>query len=246
MGKYNLLRRRTAAFCTVLCLTAAGSLLVFSVLPSGNFFGRTITSSHTQTKVIALTFDDGPYPPYTEDILITLEKENVHATFFIVGENARRHPQLVSKISSYGHELGLHADKHVDFLKLDSTELRNNISAGKKTLEELSGKKIILARTPHGFKDWLVQRTLKEAELIPVNWSVSPRDWTLPGSDVITEKVCRNAFPGAIVLLHDGDSPKNTGDRSQTVAAVPSIIKKLKAEGYRFVTVSELLAMENI
>lgn len=244
LGKYNKSYRNAAVYYTASCIVGTGIFLGAAVLPYGSFFGRVVTSADVDEKVIALTFDDGPYPPYTETLLKALQKENTPATFFMVAHNARNNPQTVQAIRKAGHEIGLHAESHRDFLKLGGEELRQNIAAAKTTLERLSGSKISIARPPHGFKDWLVQEKLAEAGLTTINWSVSPRDWTEPGIAVIVEKVCGNAAPGAIVLLHDGDSPKNAGSRSQTVAAVPEIIKRLKENGYRFVTVSELLALE--
>ena len=99
-------------------------------------------------------------------------------------------------------------------------------------------------RPPHGFKDWSVISAIEDAGLLTTNWSIIPRDWTNPGAQVITERVLEKAEPGAIVLLHDGDSPKNKAPREQTIEAVAAIIDKLRAQGYEFVTIEEL-AKEN-
>ena len=93
-------------------------------------------------------------------------------------------------------------------------------------------------RPPHGFKDWSVVHAINDAGLTVVNWSIIPRDWTNPGAQIIADRVCEKAEPGAIVLLHDGDSPKKQASRDQTIEAVGIIIDRLRAEEYEFVTLT--------
>lgn len=126
-------------------------------------------------------------------------------------------------------------------MKLSQKELEQNILQGKELLEKITGQQVNYMRPPHGFRDWQLMDIAGKADLKIINWSVIPRDWTNPGTEVIAQRVCQKVFPGAIVLLHDGDSPKKTASREQTVKAVSVIIDKLRSEGYRFVTVSELL-----
>ena len=139
-------------------LFCGGALLAMAVLPGNSFYGETITSGKVANneKVVALTFDDGPYLPYTNDLLKVLDSKNVPATFFIVGNNASKYPEVVCDIAKQGHEVALHAGEHKDFLKLNSSELAGNISSGKKVLEELTGKPVKYMRPPHGFRDWAV------------------------------------------------------------------------------------------
>ena len=158
----------------------------------------------------------------------------------MVGENAAKHPEIVKMVQAGGHEIALHAGKHQDLLKLKRAELDANIAAGKSTLERLTGQRVQYMRPPHGFKDWQVLAALEAAGLKAVNWSVIPRDWTNPRVQRIVDRTCFAAEPGAVVLLHDGDSPKNAAPRSQTVAAVSLIIDQLREEKYQFVTISEL------
>ena len=240
LGQMGALRRRTAALAAVLLLAAGGGLLLQAVLPENSFYGPVLYKVNTDKKLIALTFDDGPYPPYTGRLLEVLREKNVHATFFVVGENAARHPELVKQAAAEGHEVALHAGTHRDLLKLNGRETAENIAAGTKTLTEITGQEPRFMRPPHGFKDWRVMREIERAGLTAVNWSVIPRDWTNPGTEVIVQRVCEKAFPGAIVLLHDGDSPKNAASREQTVQAAGKIIDRLRGEGYEFVTVGRL------
>ena len=230
LGIYKKISRKTAAISAALSLTLAGALLLLAVLPGNSFYGKVITHAENThgRKLIALTFDDGPYPPYTQKLLKLLAAKNVHATFFMVGENAAKHPETVKLVQAQGHLIALHAGYHKDLLKLSSSEAAANIAYGKQTLQSITGTAPQYMRPPHGFKDW---STVK---------AIIPRDWTNPGVQVIADRVCENASPGAIVLLHDGDSPKNLAPRDQTIEAVGLIIDRLRAEGYEFVTIEEL------
>lgn len=241
-GWYGLLRRRLAAVLTAICVLTGGALLLAAVLPTDNFYGTTVTQNPAAGKIVALTFDDGPYPPYTQELLQVLKRQNVRATFFMVAENAARHPELVRQIAAQGHTVALHAERHRDFLKLTCEEQQADVAEGKAILEKLSGQQISLMRPPHGFRDWSVLATLRANGLTAVNWSVIPRDWTNPGAAVIVDRVLAQVTPGAIILLHDGDSPKYQASRAQTIQATQIIINKLRAAGYNFVTVNELMA----
>ena len=243
LGKFGVVRKRIAVLVACASLFCGGGLLLMAVLPGNNFYGETITSVQVPNgkKLVALTFDDGPYPPYTQKLLDVLEKKQVKATFFMVGNNASKNPEVVTLVTSKGHEVALHAEEHKDFLKLNEQELAGNILRGKKILEELTGKPVKYLRPPHGFRDWAVMEAASDAGLKVVNWSVIPRDWTNPGAQEIVDRVCKNVAPGAIVLLHDGDAPAQTASREQTVEATALIIDELRKQGYNFVTVSQLL-----
>lgn len=240
-GWYGVIRRRMAAAVAGVCILSGGALLLLAVLPAYSFYGTTVIQNPDAGKNVALTFDDGPYPPYTDELLQVLRQRQVKATFFMVAENAQKHPELVAKLAKQGHEVALHALRHRDFLKLSTAEQQSDVAAGKEILEKLSGEQVTLMRPPHGFRDWAVLDTLRKNGLTVVNWSVIPRDWTNPGVTVIVDRVMEQMHPGAIVLLHDGDSPNYAASREQTVQSVPLIIDKLRAAGYNFVTVSELL-----
>ena len=240
LGCLKQISKKIACIGAIISLLLGGVLLLLAVLPGNSFYGPVLTHINTKDKVIALTFDDGPYPPYTQELLAVLKDKQVPATFFLVGENAAKHPELVQQLQEQHHEIALHANIHQDLLKLNKEQLQENINTGKSTLESISGTSIKYMRTPHGFKDWSVMNAIGEAGLQAVNWSIIPRDWTNPGVETIAERVMKDAKPGAIVLLHDGDSPKQTASREQTIKATALIIDKLRAEGYTFVTISEL------
>lgn len=249
LGHYHVIRKRRALAAAALVLLASGALLLLAVLPGNSFYGRVLTQGPADAqrggrRLVALTFDDGPYPPYTQRLLELLAAKNVRATFFVVGENAAAQPQLLLAEQAAGHEIELHAGQHRDFLTLEAGELAQNIALGQEAIAKITGRKPRYIRPPHGFKDWQAARVISEAGLEMVTWSVIPRDWTNPGSEVIAQRVCGDIHPGAVILLHDGDSPAQRAPREQTVAAAGLIIDRLRAAGYEFVTVSELLAAQ--
>lgn len=241
LGAWRLLSRKLACLLACLSLALGGGLLLLAVLPGNSFYGPVLAKVETEQKLIALTFDDGPYTPYTEELLQVLEDEGAKVTFFLVAARAKQYPELIKREVAAGHELALHSYVHQDQLKLDAEAVRANLANGKATLERLTGQPIKYFRPPHGFKDFVVMQEAHKAGLEVVNWSLMARDWTNPGAETIAERIVSQAAPGAIVLLHDGDSPSYTAARAQTVAATREILRRLKAEGYSFVTVSELL-----
>ena len=239
-GYFNKIKKHIALLGAVICILIGGGFLLLAVLPGNSFYGKVLYKGTTKEKLVALTFDDGPYPPYTEQILAVLKEKKVPATFFLVGENAKAHPDLVREEEAQGHLLGTHTYDHKDLLRLSGPDIRSELSAGVKIVEDITGKRPIFVRPPHGFKDFAVLEQVEALHLRAVNWSVLPKDWTKPGVDVIVHRVVYGVKPGSIVLLHDGDSPARKASRQQTVDALPTIIDQLREKGYIFVTVDKL------
>ena len=240
LGYFETIKRKVAGTLAVLSMVIGSVIMLFAVLPDNSFFGPVLAKVDTDKKVVALTFDDGPYSPYTENLLQVLAKEQVKATFFVVAENALKQERLIKEIQAGGHEIALHSFVHKDQLKLSPEAVKENLTKGKAALEKASGAQIKYFRPPHGFKDWAVMQEINVAGLEAVNWSVMPKDWNNPGVEVIAQRVIEKAHPGAIVLLHDGDSPKYKMPRAQTVEATGVIIRELRKQGYEFKTISEL------
>ena len=232
---------------STLTLALGVFFVVAAVLPRGDFYGKVETQlPPVGEKVVALTYDDGPYPPYTEELLEVLAQEKVQATFFMVASNAENHPATVQKVVQNGHSIGLHTLDHIDLLKLNKEQKVKQIEKGKAVLENLTGMHISLFRPPHGFRDWQVFEVLQENDLQLVNWSVLSKDWLNPTPEVIAERTLKQVHPGAIILLHDGDSPYNKSSRANTVQATKIIIRELKAQGYIFVRLTEKSFLEDI
>lgn len=188
-------------------------------------------------KIIAITFDDGPDPTYTPQVLHLLRQYKAEATFFMIGFRVQRNPYLVKQVLKEGHEIGNHTMNHLYASNSSDEKLENDILDGKKFFEKWV-KEPLLFRPPGGYINDAVFKTAKEAGYQTVLWSwhQDPRDWANPGVESIVNHVVKNAKSGDIVLLHDGGN-----NRSQTVAALAKILPELKKQGYRFVTVSELL-----
>ena len=203
-----------------------------------------ISSGTVHDKWIALTFDDGPYPPYTDRLLDVLKAKKVHVTFFLVAEQAQQYPELVRRMMAEGHTVGLHAFRHRDFLKLTEEEKRKDLEQGKNLLRDITGKNPVYWRPPHGFRDFSVMETAAAQNLTVVNWSVIPRDWTGIDSQEIYRRVMDKAEDGAIVLLHDGDSPGYKASRQATVDAVAPLIDSLREKGYHLVSLEEYVQAE--
>ena len=205
-----------------------------------------ISSGTVHDKWIALTFDDGPYPPYTDRLLDVLKAKRVHATFFLVAEQAQQYPELVQRMTAEGHTVGLHAFRHRDFLKLTEEEKRKDLEQGKKLLRDITGNNPVYWRPPHGFRDFSVMETAAAQNLTVVNWSVIPRDWTGIDSQEIYRRVMDKADDGAIVLLHDGDSPGYKASRQATVDAVAPLIDSLREKGYHLVSLEEYVQLHQV
>lgn len=243
-GKLAKIKKLPACILAFVFMGLAGGFLTCSVLPGNYVYSDTITNlqskqltGNIEKKSIALTFDDGPYEPYTTDLLAKLQEKNIKATFFIIAMEAEKHPEVVKQIVAAGHSVGLHQYRHVDSLKLSAAELKDSLLKGKAVLEKITGKEVKLWRPCHGFRDGVVLSVAKEVGLKVVNWDNIPRDWTLISAEEITRRVVKDANLGSIVLLHDGDSPTYKHPRTETVAAVPKIIDELKKQGYTFVAI---------
>jgi peptidoglycan/xylan/chitin deacetylase (PgdA/CDA1 family) len=184
-------------------------------------------------KIIALTFDDGPAPQYTQQILSILAQYQVKATFFQNGEHIAAYPALGRAVRDAGHAIGNHTWSH----QQAPADPVGEVNRADAIIEQVYGSPTGIFRPPFGnFENGVVAASLAKNQAVII-WNSDPKDWAMPGTDVIARTVAAEATPGGIVLLHDGG-----GDRSQTVAALPTIIVDLKMRGFRFVTVPELLA----
>ncbi|MCY0875249.1 MAG: polysaccharide deacetylase family protein [Firmicutes bacterium] len=214
--------------------SAAGKPLRGSLYWEKRSKGLAVYSVETNQKHIAITFDDGPHPTYTRDILSALDAYHAKATFFVVGEYAVQFPQVLREMANKGHELGNHTFTHPQLTAMSPIEIQKCDQAILKA----TGKQASLLRPPGGrITDqtlWVARQT--KHRLILWTWDVDTKDWTEPGIQKIVNVVVHHADPGDIVLFHDGG-----GNRQQTVEALRIILARLTKEGYQFVTVSQLL-----
>jgi peptidoglycan-N-acetylglucosamine deacetylase len=225
---------------------AAGSLIVYEWLsPRSWLYGSVFWHARTEERVVALTFDDGPCHPYTEQLLEILDREEITATFFQVGNNVRREPNLAAEVASR-HVVGNHTFDHPHLVWSRPGTVREQLQRAQEAIYGATGTLPHLFRVPHGWYGPQVISTAEELDFRCVGWSVMAWDWDRPPSEIIQRRILRGVRSGGVTLLHDGQDtdafPK--ADRSHTIAAVPHIIRSLKASGYSFLTLPELMALD--
>jgi peptidoglycan/xylan/chitin deacetylase (PgdA/CDA1 family) len=186
---------------------------------------------------VALTFDDGPLPGSTDPILRQLAAHHAHATFFVIGTEAERHPDLVRREARQGEDIENHGLTHVDMNGLGPAGLARMIGGGADTIERLTGRRPTLMRPPFGNYSPAARRVAADLGQRLVLWSIDTRDWSNPGVGFILGRVAAHLGPGDIVLMHDGGSP-----RRQTVEALSGMWRILDERHLRAVTVPKLLA----
>lgn len=244
----------------------AGSIHIYSdgedgeqVTKTGKVSGKTVTEVtkqpvdagyHVYTadtgddKVIALTFDDGPWPTTTSEILDILKANDAHATFFEIGNQIAENADVVKRIHEEGHQIGTHTWDHaagsgrgVDLTRMTADEQASEVEKGFDAIDQAIGTKTSrILRAPGGNYHGQIITTLKDKVTAEVGWNIDTEDWRKPGADKI-EQAILSAKSGDVILMHDGG-----GDRSETAAALRDALPKLKAEGFKFITVDELLA----
>jgi len=186
--------------------------------------------------MIALTFDDGPHPRYTPEILDILKKYNICATFFTVGENALHHPEIVKRCLDEGHEIANHTYSHKDLSKDSFEDICREVRDTENIIYETLELRTKLLRPPGGLYGKNVIKAAMELDYTLVLWTVDTKDWAHTPSDKIVKKVFDSVESGDIILMHDF-----IGKNSPTPDALEIMIPELLKKGYRFVTVSELL-----
>lgn len=207
-------------------------------LPS-NFSKATVTHSRGSSAYphIAMTFDDGPHPQNTSRLLDMLSKRNIKATFYVIGGNVERYPHIARRIVAEGHEIGNHTYTHRKLTSLSSSEVRKEMQRTQDAIARATGVKPRTMRPPYGALRADQRVTIMQEFGYPtILWSVDPRDWQRPGPSVVTSRILAGAGNGAIILAHDLHAP--------TVDAMPATFDKLLSRGYKFVTVSQLLAQK--
>lgn len=209
---------------------------IFAV-PSGA--SEVVYSWNCNSKRIALTFDDGPHPWYTKEVLDILDEYGVKATFFFIGLNVEAYPDAVKMVQDAGHEIGNHTYSHKNLRELPYEEMCKEIDAGENAVFDRTGIRTRLLRPPEGKIGEDLLTATEEREYNVICWSVDTLDWAHTPTEQIVENVLSSTEAGDIILFHDfvsGDSP--------TPAALRQIIPVLLGRGYEFVTVSELLSGE--
>jgi peptidoglycan-N-acetylglucosamine deacetylase len=192
-----------------------------------------------EKKVIALTFDDGPWPSSTDKVLDILKKNNIKGTFFVVGQNVKNYPDLTKRVVTDGHTIANHTWHHW-YHHMNPQVAAYEVANTTDIIYQTTGVKTSLFRPPGGNMRNGVAAYAKSNKYAVIMWSSDSMDYSRPGVPRLINNIFREAKPGGIVLMHDGG-----GDRSHTVKALPEIISKFRKQGYEFVTVPELLEMQD-
>lgn len=222
----------------VVLLAALAALLLLAPIASGaKPTYEPIHRIDTQRKVVALTFDDGPDPKYTPLILETLHKNGVPATFFVLGSQVDKYPRIIQWIKKAGHEIGNHGYHHYDLNRLTEQAIYEEIKRAEKSIWVKTGILTQYYRPPGGVMTHDVMNAVQASGYDIIHWSIDPRDWSLERTaSVIAKSVKTTVKQGDIVLFHDGGL-----NQKQTIGALQELITDLKSQGYKFVTVSQLL-----
>lgn len=183
-----------------------------------------------EDKKIAITFDDGPDAVFTPVLLDGLKQRNVKASFFVIGQEAEKYPELIQRMKEEGHLIGNHTYHHVELTRVDAQTEQKEIEMTNEVLEQITGERPVFLRPPYG--SWR-EETLQDMEMLPVKWNIDPLDWCTKSTGEIVRKVVTQAEENGIILLHDCYGP--------SVEAGLQIIDTLTEAGYRFVTVDELI-----
>ena len=203
------------------------------------FFGEIIPRVNTSQKIVALTFDDGPTPEATTQILATLADENVHATFFVIGAEVKQNMADAKRIVAAGHELGNHTYSHKRMLLVTPSFVRGEVESTDKLIRDAGYQGEIYFRPPYCKKLFALPYYLSKTGRKTITWDVDPDSYPQIAADSnkIAEYVLSKTHPGSIIILH-----VMYPSRVESMKAVTKIIEGLKAQGYSFKTVSELLA----
>ncbi|MCM3618940.1 polysaccharide deacetylase family protein [Sutcliffiella horikoshii] len=199
--------------------------------------GQVLWEVNTQEKIVALTFDDGPHPVYTPILLDILEKYEAKATFFVVGSNVEKNPDIIKNIVMGSHEIGNHTFSHSYDTTIKPEKMVEEIEKTNNILLLETGNRPRFFRPVGGYfsQDIIDSAVGLKHKVLLWSWHQDPRDWDSKSASDIANHIMKNIHPGDVILLHDGG-----GNRMQTIEAVEILIPKLQSEGYRFVTVSEL------
>ena len=188
-----------------------------------------------ETNYVALTFDDGPRRGTTDRLLEGLKERGASATFFLVGEEAERYPELVRRMQAEGHQVGNHTWSHVRLEGASTAVIQEEVGKTEELLETLLGGSGYWLRPPYGL---ITPGTEKLVRVPMVKWSVDPRDWESKNTDKVVQAILKNVKPNSIILLHD--------IYDTSVDAALKVVDILEAQGYCFVTVEELLCLNGV
>lgn len=222
--------------CLLLCLFLAPKSEKNALFPVGeedfpvSADALEMMGNNTEEKKIALTFDDGPHPSYTEELLDGLKERNVQVTFFVTGEHAALHKDLIARMQKEGHLIGNHTYSHIQLQRDNLAAFREELVHTNEVLSEIIGEEVLYVRPPYGIWDKSLET---ELNMIPVLWTIDPLDWCSKNEECVVKRVVTKARENGIILMHDY--------YDTSVKAALSVVDELTSRGYTFVTVDKVL-----
>lgn len=234
MGLFNMIRRFYPSNKTLMRMGAAVCLAAMAALAIGGHGTAEPAAAivNENGPMIALTFDDGPYPKVTGHILDVLEKNGVCATFFVLGSRIEGHEDMLTRMDELGCEIGNHSFSHADLTRLSKADCQRELSDTDAEIRRVTGHEASVVRPPYGYYNKTV---MSAAERPLILWTVDTNDWRGKAPGEIADYVIQQAKEGSVILMHD--------QQTQTADAMEMIIPTLIEEGFRFVTVSELIRL---
>jgi peptidoglycan-N-acetylglucosamine deacetylase len=228
---------------TIAAVAGAATWAGFHTMwPTSQVYGRTFTGAKPGSRLLALTYDDGPNDPHTMRLLEVLNRHGALATFFMLGRQVQERPQIARAVAAAGHEIGNHTYTHPNLIFCSRTQIEAQLRSCTRLLDDIVGPHSKLFRPPFGGRTPQVLSIADRLGLTPVMWRITAYDWHPDPADTLVERVSRQVRGGDVVLLHDGGHVAMGADRAQTVIATDKLIARYQDEGYRFVTVSEMMA----
>jgi peptidoglycan-N-acetylglucosamine deacetylase len=233
-----MLRAVIGAAAAAAALSASGYQ---SMAPTGQWYGRTFIGGKRGSKQLALTFDDGPNDPHTLRLLEVLAKNDVRATFFLIGRYVEQRPDIVRAIAAAGHVVGNHTYTHPNLIFCSALQVRTQIAECERALTQAVGEHSRLFRPPFGGRRPASLRVAREMGLEPIMWNVAGLDWKGESAEYVERRVAKHIQGGDVILLHDGGHTGMGADRAPTVLATERLITRYKGDGFEFVTVPEMM-----
>ncbi len=229
---FGALRIMKRIFCLLF-----SAMMLFSTVTNASEDRLVIRAGDDSSPKIALTFDDGPHPKRTDEILDLLEEYDIRATFFVIGQNAVYYPEPLRRAVSLGHEIGNHTFCHSGTSAMSEIRFTKELRDTGKVISELTGASLSLFRPPEGACTNAILDAAEKEGYSVILWTVDTRDWELASTESIVKTVQKNIRGGSILLFHDYTPPE-----AHTVDALKILIPSLLEKGYEFVTVSELIS----
>jgi peptidoglycan-N-acetylglucosamine deacetylase len=226
---------------TVAACGAATFAGLHTMLPSSQLYGSSFIGLPKGTRRLALTYDDGPNDPYTSQLLDVLAKHGAKATFFLIGQFVKQRPDIVRRVVEAGHSVGNHTWNHPNLIFCSAAETRRQISETQKAIEEACGIRPTLFRPPFGGRRPGTFSVARELGLTPIMWGVTCYDWSAISNESIERKAREQIRGGDLILLHDGGHKGFGTDRSHTVKATANLLGEYSEQGYKFVSVPEMM-----